>query len=200
MKIDAKLILIIGLLIAVVYLGKDKLLGFFGFGTDGGGGSGGGGGGITDVIGDTTGFIGGGLVNQGSGLTFEGTQLEGDPLANFTETFWNFATGVWKANPVTMGTGQFYDMFTGWLNDYMKDNNPDGGTDSGGDTGNNGNGGGQSGEQGTEAQRTTVNRTYQVTRMPINEQTTETTQTYQDRRQRQIELYGQYIPVSIGGR
>lgn len=92
---------------------------------NGNGGAGGGGGIPTPQqqgIERTLGLLGQQLQKMGSGLETQNQYLN---------QLWDTATGIWKVNPFTQGTGIFYDWFTQWGNANLWDTgngNGNGGT------------------------------------------------------------------------
>ena len=63
-------------------------------------------------------------LQQTLGLFSQQLQSMGSGLKTTDENInnlWDYATGIWKANPFTMGTGLFYDWFTQWGNANLWD-------------------------------------------------------------------------------
>jgi len=94
------------------------------------GGAGGGGGSTTldmqkGAMEQTLGLFGQQLQSMGSGLKTTDENVN---------TLWDYATGMYNANPFTFNTGMFYDWFTDWFN-TSEFNTPPPAPDGGGNGG-----------------------------------------------------------------
>lgn len=118
MKIKLKDLILVGSIIAAGYLAYKY---FLGEKTPSGTGQTGS---ITtagDILGNTAGTIGQGLINAGSGLNVPATGNEAvDFWGNLAGTLWNFATGVASVNPFTAPVMPVYDYATEKINEYMQ--------------------------------------------------------------------------------